>query len=213
MSVNTLESKPRSRLGERSGLAGRLAVARRQLVEVKEERGAAVLAASRGAPNDKPLEQSVQDHEAAVSYLSPRSYACLERSGDPAKKGLVPDQARKALHDGLQKAIAAIGRPRKLEEAIRPVVSHHELLKPVSHSQENAFSLVSVPDGIAQAELCGTSTSGAHPAVQNDAYGHYYGAAFQLKVSGQGEEPAALNTLWGLEDGRWRVIAWEVMGD
>ena len=154
-----------------------------------------------------------QDHEAAVSYLSPRSYACLERSGDPAKKGLVPDQARKALHDGLQKAIAAIGRPRKLEEAIRPVVPHHELLKPVSHSQENAFSLVSVPDGIAQAELCGTSRTGAHQAVQNDTYGHYYGAAFQLKVSGQGEEPAALYTLWGLEDSRWKVIAWEVMGD
>ena len=50
-------------------------------------------------------------------------------------------------------------------------------------------------------------------AERNKTYGHYYGAAFQLKVPGQGEEPAALYTLWGLEDGRWRVIAWEVMGD
>jgi hypothetical protein len=154
-----------------------------------------------------------QDLDAALSYVSPRSYVCLERSDDPAKKGLAPDQARKALHDGLQRTSAAVGRPKKLEDAIQPVVSHHELLKPVSHSQENAFSLVSVPDGIAEAELCQSPRSSADLAERNKTYGHYYGASFQLKVPGQGEEPAALYTLWGLEDGRWRVIAWEVMSD
>jgi hypothetical protein len=32
-------------------------------------------------------------------------------------------------------------------------------------------------------------------------------------VPGQGEEPAGLHTLWGLEDGRWTVIAWEVIAN
>lgn len=152
-----------------------------------------------------------QDYDAALSYLSPRSYGCVERSDDPAKKGLASEQARKAIHDGLQKASAAVGRPKSLEDAIRPVASHHELLKPVSHTQEKAFSLVSVPDGIAESELCGSSRSGADLAERNKTYGHYYGATFQFRVPGQGEEPAALYTLWGLEDGRWTVIAWEVI--
>jgi hypothetical protein len=152
-----------------------------------------------------------QDYDAALSYLSPRSYGCLERSDDPAKKGLASEQARKAIHDGLQKASAAVGRPKSLEDAIRPVASHHELLKPVSHTQEKAFSLVSVPDGIAESELCGSSRSYADLAERNKTYGHYYGATFQFRVPGQGEEPAALYTLWGLEDGRWTVIAWEVI--
>jgi hypothetical protein len=152
-----------------------------------------------------------QDYNAAVSYLSPRSYVCLERAGDPTQKGLTPDQARKAIQDGLQKVSASVGRPKRLDEAIRPIAPHHDLLKPVSHSQEKAFSLVSVPDGIAETEVCGSPKPGSSLAQRNNTYGHYYGAAFQLKVRGQGEEPAALYTLWGLEDGRWTVIAWEVM--
>jgi hypothetical protein len=154
-----------------------------------------------------------QDYNAAVSYLSPRSYVCLERSGDPTKKGLTPDQARKFIHDGLQKASVAVGRPKRLEEAIRPIDPHHDLLKRVSHSQEKAFSLVSVPDGIAEAEVCGSPKPSSNSAQQNSIYGHYYGAAFQLKVPGHGEQPAALYTLWGMEDGRWTVIAWGVMAN
>jgi len=152
-----------------------------------------------------------QDYNAAVSYLSPRSYVCLERSGDPTKKGLTPDQARKFIHDGLQRVSVAVGQPKKLEEAIRPIAPHHDLLKLVSHSQEKAFSLVSVPDEIAETEVCGNPKPSSSLAQGNSTYGHYYGATFQLKVPGQGEEPAALYTLWGLEDGRWTVIAWDVM--
>jgi hypothetical protein len=154
-----------------------------------------------------------QDYNAAVSYLSPRSYVCLERAGDPTRKGLTPDQARKVIHDALQKVTASVGRPKRLEEAIRPIVPHHDLLKPVSHSQEKAFSLVSVPDGIAETEVCAGAKPGSSLAQRNSTYGNYYGAAFQLKVRGHGEEPAALYTLWGLEGGRWTVIAWEVMAD
>ena len=151
-----------------------------------------------------------QDYEAALSYLSGKSYVCLERSGDPAKKGLSPDQARKAIRDGLQRVNTAIGRPKKLEDTIKAVVPHHEQLKPVSHSQENAFSLVSVPNEMAVSELCGNTKSSTTMTDRNNTQGLYYGAAFQFKIPGQGEEPAALYTLWGLEEGRWKVIAWEV---
>jgi hypothetical protein len=152
-----------------------------------------------------------QDYDAALSYLSPRSYLCLERSGDPARKGLSPDQARTAIRDGLQRVNTAISRPKRLEDTIKAVVPHHEQLKPVSHSQENAFSLVSVPNEMAVSELCGNSKSSTTMTDRNNTHGLYYGAAFQFKIPGQGEEPAALYTLWGLEEGRWKVIAWEVL--
>ena len=32
-----------------------------------------------------------EDYGTALSFLSPKSYVCLDFSGDPAKKGLGPD--------------------------------------------------------------------------------------------------------------------------
>src|SRR5262245_3113990 len=148
-----------------------------------------------------------QDYDAALSYLSPKSYVCLERSGDAATKGLSPDHAREALQVGQEKVNASIRRPKRLEDTIKPVAAHHEQLKPVSHSQEKAFSLVSVPNEMAASELCGSTKSNAATSDGKN----YYGAAFQFKIPGQGEEPAALYTLWGLEEGQWKVIAWEVL--
>jgi hypothetical protein len=59
---------------------------------------------------------------------------------------------------------------------------------------------------MAVSELCGNTKSSA-----TTTDGLYYGVAFQFKIPGQGDEPAALYTLWGVEEGQWKVIAWEVL--
>jgi hypothetical protein len=46
-----------------------------------------------------------QEYETALSFLSPKSYVCLDYSGDPAKKGLPPEQVRKAILDGTLETI------------------------------------------------------------------------------------------------------------
>jgi hypothetical protein len=60
----------------------------------------------------------MQDYETALSFLSPKSYVCLNSSRDPAKKGLGPEQARQAILDGFKKGGQAVSKKAKLEDAI-----------------------------------------------------------------------------------------------
>ena len=157
-----------------------------------------------------------QEYETAFSFLSPKSYVCLDFSGDPAKKGLGPEQARRAILDGFEKGGQAIGKKAKLEDAIRAVPAQHELLKAVTHKYENAFSLTSVPDGMAEDRMCSSADRGKGTGTElddprNKTYGHYYVSSFELKVSDG--EPAALHCLWRLEDGSWKIFAWKVISD
>lgn len=157
-----------------------------------------------------------QEYETALSFLSPKSYLCLDFSGDPAKKGLAPEQARKAILDGLEKAEQAIGKKANLDDAIKAVPAQHELIKTVTHKYENAFSLISLPDGMAEDNMCSSPDRGKGKGTElddprNKIYGHYYVSSFELKVSGG--EPAALHCLWGLDDGSWKILAWKVVND
>jgi hypothetical protein len=157
-----------------------------------------------------------QEYETALSFLSPKSYVCLDFSGDAAKKGLGPEQARRAVLDGFEKGAQAIGKKAKLEDAIQAVPAQHELLKAVTHKYENAYSLTSLPDGMAEDRMCSSADRGKGKGTElddprNKTYGHYYVSSFELKVSGR--EPAALHCLWGLEDGSWKILAWKVISD
>ena len=157
-----------------------------------------------------------EDYETALSFLSPQSYVCLDFSGDPAKKGLGPEPALQAIRAGFEKGARAIGKKAKLEDAIRSVPAQHELLKTVNHKDENAFSLTSLPDGMAEDRMCSSAERGKGTGTElddprNKIYGHYYVSSFELKVSG--DEPAALHCLWGLEGGSWKILAWKVIND
>ena len=157
-----------------------------------------------------------QEYETALSFLSPKSYVCLDSSGDPAKKGLGPEQARRAILEGLEKGAQAIGKKANLEDAIQAVPAQHELLKTVTHKYENAYSLTSLPDGMAEDRMCSSADRGKGKGTElddprNKIYGHYFVSSFELKVSGG--VPAALHCLWGLEDGSWKILAWKVVND
>jgi hypothetical protein len=55
--------------------------------------------------------------------LSTKSYVCLDFSGDPAKKGLGPEQARRAILDGFEKAAQGIGKKAKLGDGSWKIVA------------------------------------------------------------------------------------------
>jgi hypothetical protein len=91
----------------------------------------------------------------------------------------------------------------------------HALLKTVTHKYENAYTLTSFPDGMAEDRMCSSADRGKGKGSElddprNKIYGHYYVCFFELKVSGG--EPAALHCMWGQEEdsgleSRQRLVA------
>jgi hypothetical protein len=154
-----------------------------------------------------------QDYDGALAFLSPRSNACLAESGRPERQNLTPEEAGKLMQDGFQLISRAVGK-RKLSKAIEPVMPSHELLRIVQHGDEDSFVVVEVPDALGDWFLCRQPERKAEPPAfdldpAKNVYGHYYGMVFRLKVP-EGE-PATLQTLWALEDGRWKIIAWHTV--
>lgn len=153
-----------------------------------------------------------QDYDRALSYLSPRSNACLGESGGPERQNLSQEETSRAMQDGLRFISRAVGK-RKLSKAIEPVSPLHELLRIVQHGDEKSFTVVEVPDTRGEWFLCGQRGRRVAPpeldlSPDNNVYGNYYGMLFRLRVPGG--EPATLQTLWALEDGRWKMVAWRV---
>ncbi len=57
------------------------------------------------------------------------------------KRDFAPEQARKAILDGFEKGAQAIGKKANLDDAIKAVPAQHELIKTVTHKDENALFL------------------------------------------------------------------------
>jgi hypothetical protein len=153
-----------------------------------------------------------QDYDRALSYLSPRSNACLAESGKPERQNLSQEEAGKLMQTGFRTISRAVGK-RKLSKAIEPVQPSHELLRIVQHSDEQSFVVIEMPDALGERFLCAQPAGGRQaappaPDLNSDrnVYGHYYGMVFRLRAPGG--EAAALQTLWALEDGRWKIVAW-----
>lgn len=153
-----------------------------------------------------------QDYEAALSYFSPRSNACLAESGRPDRQNLSPEESNKLMLNGLRLISQAVGK-RKLSKAIAPAMPSHELLRVVKQGDEKSFTVVDVPDAVGKWFLCSEPGQEVAPPEldlnpDKNVYGHYYGLQFCLRVPGP--QAATLQTLWALEDGRWKIVAWRV---
>ncbi|MFN8009695.1 MAG: hypothetical protein U0V70_22205, partial [Terriglobia bacterium] len=102
-----------------------------------------------------------QNYVKASEYLSPRCLPCVnltvneekEKAGSKDKaRNWVEGQGR--IANGMKKASDALGKKNDLSEAIRSLAPSHPTLKIVSHSQEKAYTLVSVPDELARNFEC-----------------------------------------------------------
>jgi hypothetical protein len=152
-----------------------------------------------------------QNIDQAMGYFSQQCYLCINLYLNQGEKMVRnwPEGQRK-LHNGMKNVAGLIGKKTDLAEAIRGVTPAHPILKLVTHSQEQAFTLVSVPDSIANALECQSQARGVNVTQKIGAptvYGNYYGALFEAQVRGQ---PAVLKLLWGKEKGQWKIIAYSI---
>ncbi len=150
-----------------------------------------------------------QNFDQAVGFLSQQCYPCINLYLDESEKKVQnwPEGKRRLLA-GMKKISGLIGRKSDVAEAIRSITPAHPGLKLVTHSQEQAYTLVSMPDEIARDYECTSQVKGVKAAEKvggSAVYGNYYGASFELNIQG---EPAALGLLWGREKGQWKIIAY-----
>jgi hypothetical protein len=152
-----------------------------------------------------------QNFDQAVGYVSERSYSCINLYLDEgAKKVRNWAEGRQKLREGMRNVAKKIGRKSDVSEAVEGIVPAHPALKLVTHPQEQAYTLVSVPDEIAKAFECLSQAQGVRIAQKTEGtgvYGNYYGTIFELKVEGA---PAALYLLWGREKDQWKIIAYAI---
>lgn len=151
----------------------------------------------------------------ATSYFSPRSYACVDLYLQPGQQQpKTPAQYSGYLRDALTTIDKDVGDSRNLPDVVEPVDPDHPGLKLVSHSGEDAYTAVAVPDYLAETLMC-EKESRQHPyqpsetESQAPTYGKYYGTLFAVRTPG--EHAASLAFLWSKENGQWRIISYEIM--
>jgi hypothetical protein len=152
-----------------------------------------------------------QNFEQAAGYLSQQCYPCINLYLDQGEKRVRnwPEGQRKLL-EGMKKISDVLGKKRDVADAIRSLTPAHPALKLIKHSEEQAYTLVSLPDEIARDFECASQVKGvkvAEKVGEAAVYGNYYGAIFELKIQG---EPAALRLLWAREKGEWKIIAYSI---
>jgi hypothetical protein len=154
-----------------------------------------------------------KNYKAAISYFSPRSYACVDLYLQPGQQQpKTPAQYSGYLRDGLTTIDKDVGDARQLPDVVEPVDPDHPGLKLVSHSGEDAYTVVGIPDYMAEMLMCGKE-SRQHPyqpaESQTASYGTYYGTLFAVRTPG--EHAASLALLWSKEGGQWKIVSYEMI--
>lgn len=154
------------------------------------------------------------DFTRAASYFSPSCFQCIDLY---LEDGETPPSSAEEQASYIRNSLAAVGQEvgsiDRLEAALEPVTPEHDGLQPIPNSNSNAYSLVAVPDYLADAFRC-TAHSKGHPYMGEGSrlatYGQYYATLFELRTPG--EQAAAMTLLWGKENGSWKVLAYELTG-
>lgn len=153
------------------------------------------------------------DYDKASSYLSQKCHACVnmflpEGEKPPSGQEQYPAYIRETLNKVAQK----VGKVEHLNEVLEPVKPAHEDLRTVEHVGERAYTLVAVPDELANSFEC-ENRSKRHPYAGDEStkkvYGNYYATLFTFRTPG--EHSAALTLLWGKEGGQWKILSYELV--
>jgi hypothetical protein len=153
-----------------------------------------------------------RNYDKAISYFSPRSYACVQVA-DEAKSAVQDSKkAQRLIRDGLQKVAQAAGEQRQLDEMMRPIAQIDPELKVIKHTNERAFTIVAISDQLGSQLACGKIDVPQQRAMQamrdKRTFGNYYASTFQLNLQG---DPGYLWKVWAIEEGRWMIIYWKVI--
>ena len=148
----------------------------------------------------------------AATYFSQGCYECINLYLAGGETPPVSPEAQAVyLRNGLaaiSKEIGPIHDPKDALEAVRP---EHEGLRPIKHSDAAAYSLVAVPDSLAEAFGC-SKRSAANPyrpaANEAPVYGTYYAAFFAVRTPA--DHPATVSLLWKKESGKWKIVTYDL---
>jgi hypothetical protein len=149
-----------------------------------------------------------RDYAAATKYFAPSSYACVDTSS-PSASG-TPAQ----LRDAMGALANNLDQVQHIDEILEPVDPDHPGLKLVDHPEQDAYTVVAVPDTMAPIFMC-EKESRAHPyqpvdwEAQSSSYGKYYELLFQVRTPG--EHPASLSFLWSKDQGKWKIVSYEMV--
>ncbi|MGC2110920.1 MAG: hypothetical protein WA655_15470 [Candidatus Korobacteraceae bacterium] len=152
-------------------------------------------------------------YDAAISYFSPRSYACVNLYLQPGQaEAKTSAQYSSYLRDSLNAIDQDVGASKHLADVVEPVDPDHPGLKLVPHAGEDAYTVVAVPDSLAETFMC-EKESRQHPyqpvESETPTYGNYYGTLFAVRTPG--EHAASLAFLWSKEGGQWKIVSYEII--
>jgi hypothetical protein len=155
------------------------------------------------------------DFNQAATYFSQRANACANAYlAEGEKAPATPAEYSTYIRSVITSVGKDVGTVQHLRDAMEPVQPSHDDLQAVPHAGEDAYTVVAVPDYLADSFGC-EKESVSHPfkpaggtALQK-TYGNYYATLFALRTPG--DHPAALTLLWNKEGGQWKIIAYEVL--
>jgi hypothetical protein len=153
-----------------------------------------------------------RNYDKAISYFSPRSFACVHAADEGKSKALNSKKEQMLIREGLQKVAQAAGEQKQLDEMMRPIAQIDPELKVIKHANERAFTIVAISDQFGSQLLCGKDDVPQQQAMQaigdKRAFGGYYASTFQLNLYG---DPGYLWSVWAMEGGKWMIIYWKVI--
>jgi len=150
----------------------------------------------------------------AATYFSPRCNACVDTNLAGESKPSTPAEYSAYIRNAITTVGKDIGTVHHLHDALKPVMPDHEGLKVVEHAGEDAYTVVAIPDYLADTFLCEKKSAG-HPydppteTTRPKSYRNYYATLFVLRTPG--DHPAALTLLWSKDSGQWKIIAYEMV--
>jgi hypothetical protein len=148
-----------------------------------------------------------RDAARAAGFASAQSYACLDAPSAAERKM----SAAARIRSGLNGAIERVTKGTDLAGMMSAVEPVNALLRPVTHPQSSAFSIMGVPAEMAASFVCQTRRDAEAPGGLKPieaTYGAYYLSASRLNY--EGEDSPALLLLWAKDRDRWKVAAWAV---
>ena len=153
-----------------------------------------------------------KDYDAAFRSLSSRSYSCYDllRGPDaPASTSL--DGCRTEDRASLERVGKMVSSRRTLDTVVEAAEPLHASIRVMDRPCAGLFSLTSLPNAIGDAlEVRAPARPWRVPPDPVPLeYGKAFGMTFRFRTQ-SGDAPV-LRLLWRLEDGTWRVTAYDVV--
>ena len=151
-----------------------------------------------------------KDYDGAFDYMSPKTYSCFNLyRGETVPEATSLEEAGRYLRDSVRESGERVGPRTELASFLSGVEPSHSVVRVMTHPDEEAFTLVGVPNIIADwADCARRDRDEALPDEMPLDYGKAFGANFRFRTQ-SGEAPI-FRTLWVEEDGEWRIISFDI---